>query len=229
MTLHSDTPPTLGRWDLYGPVHKGLRHSHMEMLQRLGRADFTRDVPALLADLGERLRLAALHLEDEERFIHSAIEARAPGGAAAVEGQHRDHHAHLSDLRAAMDRLKSAAPETAAYLGRELYLLYSRFVADDLAHMAHEEEVVWPQLCALFSDAELMDIEMQIVGSFPPEDMIAFMKIMLPALNRNELAGLLGGIKHNAPPEVHAAIIAAAARPSLPADDMAFLENAGLA
>ena len=69
-----------GRWDIYGPIHKGLRLAHGELLRRMGRADFDAGVEAgLLADLRTHLELASKHLAHEEGVIHPALEARTPG------------------------------------------------------------------------------------------------------------------------------------------------------
>lgn len=218
-----------GRWDLYGPIHKGLRYGHMMMLQRIGTTDFAGDFLPLLTDLKQHLKLVSLHLQDEEVVIHPALESRQTHGASEVEQQHRDHRRHLSSLNDLIGKIEEAEQPDTLALGRRLYLSYSRFVAEDMLHLAHEEEVVWPSLCAIFSDDELRALEMQIVGRLAPEDMMAFMKIMIPALNRSELALLIGGLKHGAPSGVHAAVIEQVARPALASDDIAYLEQLGLA
>lgn len=75
---------TSGRWDLYGPIHKGLRFAHAEMLTRLGRADFAAP-DATLEALRFHLNLCRKHLAHEERHIHPALEARLTGGAREIE------------------------------------------------------------------------------------------------------------------------------------------------
>jgi hypothetical protein len=223
------TPAAAGRWDIYGPIHKGLRFAHAEMTMRLGRADFGADQSELLAELKRHLAMGAKHLAHEEEHIHAALEARAPGATSALEGQHDHHRARFEVLAAAIRALEHAAPTDRPALGRLLYLGFTGFVAEDLEHMAQEETEVWPQLCALFTDEELMGVEMAIVGSLAPEENIAFMRIMLPAMNPLERAGLLTGMKAGAPPEAYAAVIEHAARPTLPANDFAELERLGLA
>lgn len=229
-TPSSTLRQTAGRWDLYGPVHKGLRRGHCALLQRLATADFTRDTTALIADLRIHLALGETHLADEEQFIHSALEQRAAGIAAGLEREHAHHRARFIEIEAAIDAIEAAAdPQLSDVRGRTLHLLFSRFVAEDLVHMAEEEETVWPQLCALFSDAELAGIEAAIVGSLPPETAMRFMQLMIPAANAAERAALLGGMKANAPAEAYAAVYEQAARPSLTPDQLAELDALGLA
>lgn len=217
------------RWDLYGPIHKGLRHAHAQMSTRLGRADYTGDVRPLIADLRAHLALAAKHLGHEEAFIHTLLEASAPAALQTLDEEHRRHRDRFEALGALIDRLETAAPAERERRGRMLYLAFTAFVAEDLEHMRREETETWPLLCAQFSDAELIALEMRIVASLAPEDNIAFMRIMLPAMNPSERIGLLRGMKAGAPPEAYAAVIELAARPTLPVEDFAELLRLDLA
>lgn len=217
---------TTGRWDIYGPVHKGLRRAHAQMIQRLGCADFTGQVDELLKDLRAHIAMAAAHLTDEEVHIHTALESRAPGATALLTHQHDGHRLHMAELEEAIRAVESGKDQS---VGRRLYLCFTRFVADDLEHMAEEETQTWPVLCAYFSDAELANIEMTIVSSLPPALSMAFMTAMVPAMNPQERAALLGGIKSGAPSDMYAQLVETAVRPTLPAADFARLEALGLA
>ncbi|MBS0359758.1 MAG: hemerythrin domain-containing protein [Proteobacteria bacterium] len=217
------------RWDIYGPIHKGLRLAHGRLMTRLGAADYARDRAAVTAELAEHLRLCAKHLKHEDIHFHPAIEARAPGGTAALEAAHDEHHERMEALERAMEALKIASIEDAPVLGRALYLQFSHFVAADFEHMAFEESEIWPQLCAFYSDEELAGFEMAIIEALPPEDTVAYLRLMIPAMNPAERAGFLGGMKLSAPPEAFAAVIEQAARPTLSAEDFAELDRLGLA
>lgn len=89
--------------------------------------------------------------------------------------------------------------------------------------MHWEETVLFPQLCALFSDAELAGMHAAIVSSQGPEDKVASVRVMMPALNSVERAALLGAIKATAPPQAYEAIVQFAVRPSLGPSDLAAL------
>lgn len=216
------------RWDIYGPVHKGLRHAHSQMLTRLGRTDYAGDLRQVIADLRAHLAIAAKHLGHEEAFIHAALDAAAPGSLLALNQQHEQHRARLTQLDVMIAALEATAAERDAH-GRRLYLAFTAFVAEDLEHMRHEETEIWPRLCALFTDEQLADIEMRIIATLTPEDNITMMRMMLPAMNPAERVGLLSGMKAGAPPEAYAAVIELAARPTLPADDFAELQRLNLA
>lgn len=200
-----------GRWDIYGPIHKGLRLAQADMLGRLGRADFAAGGEAgLLADLRRLLAIGAKHLAHEEAHLHTALEARRPGATAGIEAQHEHHRARFEMLTAAIRAVEVAAPVDRPGLGRALYLAFTGFMAEDLEHMRQEETEIWPQLCALFGDEELMAIEMAIVDSISPGDRAEFMPAMLLATNPAERRGLLDGMKASAPPEAYAAMAAVA-------------------
>lgn len=221
---------TRARWDIYGPVHKGLRLAHGNMSQRLGAADWAgEDQTVLIADLRNHLRLAASHLEHEDEHIHTALARRDPEAEAELNQQHDHHRARFGVLAGQIASLEAAGRGDVEGVGRALYHGFNLLVAEDLAHMHHEETVVWPRLCALFSDDELQQMEMAIIASLSPADTIAFMSFMIPAMNRVERAGLLGGMKAGAPPEAFAAVIELAARPTLGADDWTDLVERGLA
>lgn len=216
------------RWDIYGPVHKGLRLAHSQMLIRLGQADYADCPRQLLGDLRAHLAVAAKHLHHEEAFIHAAL-ASAPAYLLTLNEQHERHRSRLAGLETAIERLEAATPEQRPMHGRMLYLAFSTFVAEDLEHMAHEEAEIWPLLCALFTDEQLADLEMRIIATLTPEDNIAVMRVMLPAMNPAERIGLLSGMKAGAPPEAYAAVIEQAARPALSDDAFAELQRLDLA
>jgi len=218
-----------GRWDLYGPVHKGLRLAHAQLLIRLGSADTLAGQRSLLADLSAHLALAASHLAHEEDVIHPALEQVRPGATAFLAAEHLRHHDRLEQLHGMIETVERCPRETRPAYWRSLYLTFAAFVAADLEHMAQEEAVTWPQLCAAFSDEELAALEMRVIGGLSPHELIAFMRIMLPAMSPDERVGLLSGMKANAPPEAYQAVIAQAAAPALTAEEYDHLTRIGLA
>lgn len=204
------------RHDLYGPIHKGLRYALSNLLVRLGRADFTTpEGEETLKALEAQLRLSEGHLAHEERFIHTALESRRPGASAMLERQHREHDDAFADLRALIAAVRDAAPAEKASVARALYLTFSNFVAEDFAHMAEEEEIALPILQELFTDAELQQIEADLIAAIPPEKTMQYLRLMLPAGTPDERFGFLDHVRAHAPAEAFAAILDQAARPAL--------------
>ena len=216
------------RYDLYGPIHKGLRLAHAEMMTRLARADYAA-AGSLLDDLNRHLDLCRRHLTDEDRHVHPALEARRPGATAELERQHDEHRDDFERLTRTIAAVERAAPAERAEAGRQLFLTFTTFVAADLAHMHEEETQVFATLCELFSDEELQALEMAIIADLAPAENIAFMRLIIPAVSAAERAALLGGVKASAPPEAFLAIVEHAVRPTLAPEDFAVLERLGLA
>tara|TARA_B100000378_G_scaffold236026_1_gene202727 strand:- start:100 stop:861 length:762 start_codon:yes stop_codon:yes gene_type:complete len=222
----TNTPILAQRYDLYGSVHKGLRRTQCLLLTRLGANDFT-DAAAtekLLADMKRLLSMAAAHVEHEDREIHAALHERGIG-TGHVDEQHDDHREAFTIIAnkiAAVENTKGAARVEA---GRGLYLTFAAYIADDFAHMHEEETVLCPILWQNFSDAELQAIEMRIIASIPPEENMAFTRMMLPAMNPAERNAMVGGMYRAMPAEVFNAVVEFAIRPSLTEAEFAAVQT----
>lgn len=222
----------MSRHDFYGPIHKGLRMALSGLLVKLGQTDFADGVAAaeMLAALRRQLHLSERHLHHEDVEIHGALEARAPGSTAALEGAHDHHRSAFSALEAFMQAIEAAEAEERRVLGRALYLRFSQFVAEDFVHMADEETVTLPLLHELFDDAELIAMHERIVGALAPDMAIAFMQLIIPAIEAGERVEFLSFARASAPPEAFEAILNFAARPALaPAEFARLTEELGLA
>ncbi|MBB2755006.1 UNVERIFIED_ORG: hypothetical protein GGI57_005744 [Rhizobium aethiopicum] len=220
-------PDLNGRYDIYGAIHKGLRKAGCDLLGRLGTADFqnVEETVLLIGDLRHYLMLAASHVTHEDDNIHTAL---ADKGVSTVtlDEQHDDHRTAFRELEELVVAWEKAWPLHKAACGRKLYLAFAAYIADDFAHMHEEEAVTGPLLWRNFDDQEIFGIEMRIIGSLPPEKSMAFMRIMIPAINPAERAALLGAMKKDAPPEIFQAVIDFAVRPGLSAGDFAKLADA---
>lgn len=206
--------------DLYGPVHKGIRWALSGLLVRMGTTSFTEraETEAVLSELGSLLSLCIKHLEHEQAHLHPAIEARRPGATSDLSVEHEEHERSVADLRALAAAL-AAAPESARpALGRSLYLTFAYFVAETLAHMCNEEENAQRLLEELYTVDELHALHGELLASIRPGEMLAWLRIMLPSVTREQRAGMLAGAKASMPPEAFEAILETA-RPTLSADD----------
>lgn len=222
-------PALDGRYDLYGNVHKGLRRAQCLLLSRLGANDFgdAATTEKLIADLRRLLAMAAAHVRHEDTEIHAALN-RLGIATDLLDEQHEDHHAAFRILEEKIAAVEAASDRAEA--GRALYLAFAAYVADDFAHMHEEETVTAPLLWQHFSDEELLAIEMRIVSALPPEENMAFTRMMLPAMNPAQRSAMVGGMREGLPPEVFAAVVEFAVRPSLTeADFQALSSSVGLA
>jgi Hemerythrin HHE cation binding domain len=199
------------RLDLYRPIHQALRAAMAQSLVRLGALDLAdpAECREVLGGLEQLLSVIDSHLRHEETFMHPALHAAEPGVVADTEAEHAAHRAEMAALRRDMLALQQAGDDAALVA---LYRRFALFVAENHAHMHHEETRLNAVLWAHFSDAELARIHDQIVSSIPPDELMATLAWMLPALTPPHRAGLLMAMRASAPPEALQAVLALAER-----------------
>lgn len=229
--VQADAAPGTPRVDLYEAPHKTLRYMLANVLVSMGQATFAdrADVERVLAELSVALWACDGHIAHEDKHVRPALAERAPNTLSTLDREHEDHAQHVAELRALMRALDTAGSEDArTSIGSTLYLHVSVFVAETLAHMAYEERVVQPLLDRFFTSAELEAIHTAIIADIEPQDMVVWLRAMLPAGNRASRLGLLSTVKEQAPPDVFAALLADI-RPRLRADDWsALVQHFGL-
>jgi hypothetical protein len=198
--------------DLYGPIHKALRWAFCRVLSRMGSTSLSDDaeVTAVLCEVQDLVVGLESHIAHEERFIHPAIEERRPGGVAAIMEEHLEHANMMGAIRVLIGAIRTGSPSTRPALWRALYLCFADLLAENIHHMAEEEEVIQPLLEELYSTDELHELHDRLVSSIPAEEMIASMKILLPANDIDFRLAVLNGAKHSLPPEVFAGVFARA-------------------
>jgi hypothetical protein len=217
----ASAPRRPAAFDLYGPVHKGLRLALTRLLTRLGAQDWTepRSTAALLDAMRAQLEISAAHLRHEEEHIHRLLDTRLPEGAVRPRHQHEAHDASFGDLALMIETIAAAPDDERPRLGRQLYLRFSTFVAEDLEHMAEEEQAVQPLLQALLTNEEMQAIEAGILASIPPARAQAFLRLMLPAMSRPERAAFIADARARAADDTAVALIEGSAMVSLEAAD----------
>lgn len=198
------------RFDIYRSAHKGVRKALFDAVTRIGAAD-CRERAEAVAAAGLARGIAALsrkHIASEARFIHAAVEARAPGFMRTLDRAHDDHTQQLDCIEAiARDLETSPAAAARAALGARLYEAVSLFVAAELGHMAQEEQAIMPELWRLFSDKELIVMQQAIVAALGPDGLAMFLRPMLPAMNPVERENMLRGLKQGLPPKQWDAVL----------------------
>lgn len=209
------------RPDLYRIIHKGLRLGHCQLLARLGSADWADQTAssALLGDLRAHLALGRAHLEHEDAAIHPCLSEAAAETLAQLEQEHEHHLEQFRGLDSLARKVVAAQGAARAQGGHELYLAFARFVAADFPHMEHEEQEIMPLLWLLLSDDEINAIHARIVAAIPPFQMVAYLRLILPAISTPERLAMLKAMQADAPAAVFAEVLEKAAKPSLPLRD----------
>ena len=196
----------MNRPNRYQPIHKALRAALFDATALVARTEFADPGEATVAarTVATLLDLLDGHAHHEEGFVMPEVARHAPALIAALETDHNRLEGLQAELRALLPRTCSdnAAEREAAgqLLGRALNLL----VADHLRHMDREETEAMPVLWAHFTEAELDAMDARIRAAVPPERMPVMLRLMLPAMNTPERAGLLAAARAQMPPPVFA-------------------------
>ena len=189
--------------DLYRDIHKGIRAELFALVGSAGRVDPTDDGGrAAVADhVRATVGLLVEHAEHEDEHCQPAIEAHLPALAERIAADHLALEARLGDLRSLADEVAVA---TTGQRGRthRLYVELASFTSAYLAHQDLEEREVMTALQQAIGVEAVLGIHQAIVSSIPPDEMTRSLALMLPAMNVDDRAELLGGMQAGAPPEV---------------------------
>lgn len=225
--MNSAAPPATPRFPVYRPIHKALRAFMSDTLVAIGRMDpdDDNDVETALEQARSLLAMLRVHLEDENRFVHPAMEARRPGSTDKTAHDHVEHECALADLDELITRVSGSQLQERTSAASTLYRRLALFVAENFEHMHIEEHDNAAVLWAEYSDEELMAIEAAIVASVPPAAMAVAARWMMSGLNHSERVATLLGIRQTAPTEAFEGLLAIA-RSHLNARDWAKLADA---
>ncbi|HZP13906.1 MAG TPA: hemerythrin domain-containing protein [Nevskiaceae bacterium] len=206
------TSPAAPRHDIYAGIHKALRAFMTDTLGRVGWMDALDpvDLAETLSQVKSLLEICAGHLQHENDFIHRAMEARRPGTAARIAGEHVDHEQHIAALRTAVSAVERASAAERPRLAHDLYRALARFIADNFEHMEYEETEHNAVLWSAYSDAEIAQIEQNLVRSLPPDETMTVWRWMIPYKNHAERVAMLSGMRQFAPRHVFEGALALA-------------------
>jgi len=189
----------------YRFIHKALRALMLRTLQQTATLDpaDAGERAALLAAVEELLQVCSDHLAHENRYFHEPLRERAPRAVMPFDDDHEGHVAAIAALRQRVQRVTEGGPAVAAD-AYALYLDLSRFIADNLEHMAEEETQLTRALWQHFSDAEILGLEDRLRATFTPQENAYYLRWMVRGLNHAELSALVTGARADMPAPVFA-------------------------
>ena len=224
------TPFAAVTLDLYRDIHKGIRAELFGVTGATGRLD--------PADRGARVGTAAdvdrivdmliSHAGHEDAVVQPEIVKHLPDLGARIETDHAALEARMDGLRELAGAAADASRADARHAIHQLYIELASFTSDYLAHQDVEERVVMPALEAAVGFEVVLDLHQAIIGSIPPAEMAQGLATMLPAMNIDDRADLLGGMRAGAPSEVFAGVWGLAQSVLMSADSSALAARLGL-
>jgi hypothetical protein len=206
--------------DLYRDIHKGIRAELFAVTSTAGSIDPSDrcDRSALSDHISSVAGVLESHAHHEDVVIDPVLERHLPDVAGVIN----DDHVRLERAFASIVDLGSAIVDTVGNEQRRLlqllHLDLARFTSSYLAHIDLEERVVMQRLPELLGIDEIAAMHGAIVSSIPPDEMARSLAFMLPAMNIDDRAELLGGIRLGAPPEAFEATMGLARSVLRPSD-----------
>jgi hypothetical protein len=215
--------------DLYRDVHKGIRSELFGVTLDAGRFDPSdrRNRVQLSTRVSAAVDLLVTHAEHEDAAVQPAIELHLPTLAEKIAVDHEVLEGRLVTLR---DMAADAVDAVDTYAAiHRMYLELASFTSAYLEHQDIEERVVMPALQAAIGVEGVGPIHGAIIASIPPDEMATALALMLPAMNVDNRAELLGGMKANAPAPVFEGVWGLAGSVLTEADHRAVAARLGIA
>jgi len=198
------------RHDLYTAIHKAIRARIFETSARLSACNFADagDKRTTLDHVRDTLAFLEEHAGHEDQFVQPRLADANP----QLSGRVAEAHQLVEQTAATVARLASAIAEASTELaverGPELSRSFNLLAGQHLAHMHEEETLVNAALWQAYTDEQLRELHGALQASIAPTRFAEWLRLMLPALNLQELIGVLGGMRAGAPPEVFESVVA---------------------
>ncbi len=175
--------------------HKYVSFALSELERLIAKTDFTDDaaiehVQSEWQSVKEMLEGHAYH---EETNFHALLEKK---GSTIHHDAHDDHEHQekvLQTLQNLLDAVKTASDRVEA--GYQFYLIYRKFVGDNLLHLHEEETKLLPELQRLCTDEELRALEHRSYELMTADEMIEMLEVLFPHMNFSDKCAFLTDIK----------------------------------
>lgn len=196
---------------VYEVPHKAIRNLLSQFSLLAGNTDYNnKDELEKLCNIADDVvKILDSHAEHENNVPLKYLEEKISGGSTFDKEDHVRIEAEMYKLKDSLNKLieKSGKDEDLNYQGNDFYLQVSDFHAQYLQHMLEEERITQPLLWKYFTDEELLNHEIEIKKNIKPEEMLLWIKYMIPSFTQNARTGMLKEIKMMAPPEFFNAIL----------------------
>lgn len=228
--LPLNAPHTAVTLDLYRDIHKAIRVELFSVTTEAGRLDPSQGMAraALAGQVHDVVNFLVSHAEHEDGAIQPALEANLPDLAERIEVDHLTLEARMDDLQEMATEaaaLEVADPSSKVH---RLYLALAAFTSDYLEHQDIEERVVMPALEAAIGVEAVVATHQAILANIPPDEMGRSLALMIPAMNIDNRAEMLGGMRAGAPAEVFEGVWGLAGSVLDPSDLAALAHRLGI-
>lgn len=168
------------------------------------QTDFSEPAASAVVDqLKQILLYFDEHADSEDQFILPHIRIHNTQLIDELEKEHETDHRLTQTLFNHIQQWQdSVSASRREAIGQQLGVAFSEFIAFNLSHMNREENELLSLLWQHYTDAEIRQMQGQILQSIPPQTLLAESRWMMRSINDKEIINWLSGIKQNAPVEV---------------------------
>ncbi len=194
-------------YDLYRNIHKGIRAELFSFTQAAGDLDPSSapERQALAQQMHHVVTMLVNHAGHEDAFVQPAVDRHVPTLAERIHADHPVLEARIEDLFGrAQDN--AAATTDLRWRTHQLYVETASFTSAYLAHQDFEERMVMPALEAAIGPEAVVEMDRALVAAIPPDEAAATLAFMIPAMNIDDRADLLGDMRAGAPADLFAGV-----------------------
>ncbi len=189
------------RYNVFNQIHKGLRGMLYDTATRLQQTDFSQpEAGEAVAQLKQVLLFFDEHAEHEDRFILPHIRKQ---NAQLIDELEKDHEIDHQLTQTLFQHIEDWETKTTAAqreaTGQCILLAFSEFIAFNLYHMNKEETVLINLLWEHYTDADIRQMEHEIIEAIHPQTMMVESRWMMRSINDKEVIEWLTGVKQGAP------------------------------
>jgi hypothetical protein len=188
------------------PPHKGLRNALGKLAFIAGKTDYASksSTENLQYIAKEVFHLLKDHTATENKFILAPLEMKNPTFTESYYAQHIQIDNSEQEL---FDRIFSLDGNQTNDIGHQLYLDICQFQSHYLEHIDEEDVVLESEMQKHFTDEELMQHQIAIMGEMSFETLLLWFKYIAPARRPEENAQVLTGFNSAAPEAAYNAVI----------------------
>lgn len=140
-------------------------------------------------------RLLEGHAQYENERLHTLLKKKHSNIQIQAEEDHIHQEERLVEIQTLIHKIyESCRDDEKISAGHELYLIYRKFVADNLIHLHEEETKILPELQRLYTDEELREVEAKTYHEMSSDDIISMLRELFPHMNPSDRFAFLTDI-----------------------------------
>ena len=188
------------------PPHKGLRNALSKLALIAGKTNYAsvESVKKLQLISKDVFHLLKDHTATENKFILGALEAV---NKSFTKDYYTDHVEMDKIEQQLFNRIMSLNGEQTNDFGHQLYLDICQFQSHYLEHINEEDVALEAEMQKHFTDEDLMQHQIAIMGEMNFETLLLWFKYIVPARRPEENAQVLSGFKSAVPESAFHAVI----------------------